>query len=146
SISYVAFTPDGGRLAALGYDGNVHLADARTGDEVLVLRGFGRPRGSEEFTPRLAFSPDGDRLAGHAVGGTLNLWESRPAAASAVEPGPGDLAGWLRRSRALAGTGDDAGASAAFERARALATEDPGPWFEHALARRVDTRQAEAAL
>jgi WD40 repeat protein len=146
SISCVAFTPDGQRLAALGYDGNVHLADARTGDEVLVLRGFGPPPGSAGFTPRLAFSPDGSRLAGHALGDLLNLWDSGPAAAAAVEPGPGDLAGWLRRSRALAGTGDDAGAAAAFERARALATEDPGPWIEHALSRHVDTRQAEAAL
>jgi hypothetical protein len=146
SISCVAFTPDGQRLAALGYDGNVHLADARTADEVLVLRGFGPPPGSDGFTPRLAFSPDGSRLAGHAHGDLLNLWDPGPAAAAAVEPEPGDLAGWLRRSRALAATGDGAGAAAAFERARALATEDPGPWIEHALSLQVDTRQAEAAL
>ena len=69
AVSCVAFTPDGKRLAAMGYDGNVHLADARTGDEVLVLRGFGPPLGSGGFTPRMAFSPDGSRIAGHyAIG------------------------------------------------------------------------------
>ena len=45
AVSCVEFTPDGKRLAALGYDGDVHLADARTGDEVLVLRTFGPPAG-----------------------------------------------------------------------------------------------------
>jgi WD40 repeat protein len=42
-VGFVGFTADGKRLAALGYDGNVHLADARTGDTVLVLRGFAPP-------------------------------------------------------------------------------------------------------
>src|SRR5262249_27105553 len=64
--SCVGFTADGKRLAALGYDGNVHLADARTGDEVLVLRTSGPPSGSGGFTPRMAFSPDGSRLAANA--------------------------------------------------------------------------------
>src|SRR5262249_28722360 len=40
AVSCVGFTPDGNRIAAIGYDGNVHLSDTLTGEEVLVLRGF----------------------------------------------------------------------------------------------------------
>ena len=81
----------------------------RTGDEVLVLRSFGPPAGGGGFTPRLAFSPDGSRIAANAVDGPLNLWDLGPASGLAVEPEAGDLAGWLRRSRALAERGDAAG-------------------------------------
>jgi WD40 repeat protein/tetratricopeptide (TPR) repeat protein len=148
-VGCVAFTPDGKRLAALGYDGNVHLADARTGEEVLVLRSFGPPPGPGGFTPRMAFSPDGSRIAGHyGIGRMLNLWDLGPAAGLAAERGPGDLAGWLRRSRALAERGDLEGAEAAAARARTLEGGDPSPWIEHALAlwRRGDPPQARDAL
>jgi WD40 repeat protein len=128
AVSCVGFTPDGKRLAALGYDGNVHLADARTGDEVLVLRSFGPPPGAGGFTPRLAFSPDGSRIAGHyAIGQMLNLWDLGPTAGLAAEPEAGDLAGWLRRSRALAERGDLEGAEAASARARTFEDRDPSP-------------------
>ncbi len=40
---------------------------------------------------------------------SLNLWDLGPASGLAVEPEAGDLAGWLRRSRALAERGDIAG-------------------------------------
>jgi tetratricopeptide (TPR) repeat protein len=148
-VSCVGFTPDGKRLAALGYDGNVHLADARTGDEILVLRSFGPPPGPGGFTPRIAFSPDGSRIVGHyAISQTLNLWDLGPTACLAAEPVDGDLAGWLRRSRALAEQGDLEGAEAAYTRARTLEDADPSPWIEHALAlwRRGDASQARDAL
>jgi tetratricopeptide (TPR) repeat protein len=148
-VSCVGFTPDGKRLATMGYDGNVHLSDARTGDEVLVLRSFGRPPGPGGFTPRIAFSPDGSRIAGHyAIGQMLNLWDLGPKAGMAAEPEPGDLAGWLRRSRALAERDDREGAEAAYTRARTLADGDPSPWIEHALAlwHRGDPPQARDAL
>ena len=148
SVSFVGFSPDGKRLAALGYDGNVHLADARTGDEVLVLRGFGPPRGSGGFTPRLAFSPDGSRLASLAIGRILNLWDLGPASGPAVPPGPGDLAGWLRQSRALSERGDAAAAAAAVARARDIRGDDASPWIEHAVSlyRRGDSPGARDAL
>jgi eukaryotic-like serine/threonine-protein kinase len=133
SLSFVGFTPDGKRLAALGYDGNVHLADARTGDEVFILRGFGPPRGSGGFTPRLAFSPDGSRLASIAIGRILNLWDLGPASGPAGQPGPGDLAGWLRQSRALAELGDAAAAVDAAARASDMRGDDASPWIEHAV-------------
>ena len=97
SVSCVGFTPDGERLAALGYDGNVHLADARTGEDVLVLRGFGPPIGSRGYTPRMAFSPDGSRIAGQYPD-LLNLWDLGPQWGLAAEPGARDIAGWLRRA------------------------------------------------
>jgi WD40 repeat protein/serine/threonine protein kinase/tetratricopeptide (TPR) repeat protein len=149
AVSCVAFLPDGKRLAALGYDGNVHIADARTGDEVLVLRGFGSPLDSGGYTPRIAFSPDGSCIAGHyAISHMLNLWDLGPAASLVAEPDAGDLAGWLRRSRALAEQGDPASADAAYTRARMIEDGDPFPWIEHALAlsHRGDARQARDAL
>ena len=118
-VSCVEFTPDGKRLAALGSDGNVHLADARTGDEVLVLRTSGPPAGGAGFTPRLAFSPDGSRIVANAAGPVLNLWDLGPVSGLAAEPGAGDLAGWLRRGRALAERGDIEAAEAASFRGHA---------------------------
>ncbi len=147
AVSCVAFTPDGKRLAALGYDGNVHLADARTGEEVLVLRGFGPPIGSGGYTPRMSFSPDGSRIAGHYLD-LLNVWDLGPRSGLAAEPGAGDLAGWLRRSRALAEAGDDAGALAAAARADAIPHGDASAWIEHAVSlyRRGDSSEAQAAM
>ncbi len=79
AVSCLAFTPDGKRLATLGYDGNVHLCDARTGDQLLVLRGFGPRPGSNGFTPRIAISRDGFRIVGNCVSGSLlNLWDITP--------------------------------------------------------------------
>jgi tetratricopeptide (TPR) repeat protein len=148
-VSCVGFTPDGKRLAALGYDGNVHLADARTGEEVLVLRSFGPPPGPGAFTPRMAFSPDGSRIAGHyGISHTLNLWDLGPTAGLATEPDAADVAGWLRRSRALAERGDLEGADAAYTRAHEIRSDDASPWIEHAarLYRRGDSSQARNAL
>jgi WD40 repeat protein/serine/threonine protein kinase/tetratricopeptide (TPR) repeat protein len=148
-VSCVGFTPDGKRLAAMGYDGNVHLADARTGEEVLVLRNFGPPPGAGGFTPRIAFSADGSRIAGHyAISQTLNFWDLGPTSGLAAEPKAGDLAGWLRRSRALTEQGDIEGAEAASVRAHSIKGDDASPWIEHALSlwRRGDALQARDAL
>ncbi len=141
SVSCVAFTHDGTRLASLGYDGSVHLADARTGEEVVVLRSFGPSPGSSGWTPRLAFSADGSRIAAHTAK-FLNLWEARPLLDPPVEPKPDDLAGWLRLSRSCTTGGDDSRALAAFERALAIATDGPEPWIEHGLTEGIEPRQA----
>jgi WD40 repeat protein/serine/threonine protein kinase len=148
-VSCVEFTPDGTRLAAMGYDGNVHLADARTGDEVLILRKFGPPPGAGGFTPRMAFSADGSRIAGHyAISRTLTVWELGPASGPVAEPEASDLAGWLRRSRALAEQGDVARADAATAHAHDIKGDDASPWIEHSvfLWRRGDLREARDAL
>src|SRR5262249_55676454 len=93
-------------------------------------------------------SSDGSRIAAHqAVGMVLNLWDLGPTSCLATEPEPGDVAGWLRRSRALAELGDSAGAAASMARAVELGTGDASPWIEHALSlwQRGDSTQAQAA-
>jgi WD40 repeat protein/tRNA A-37 threonylcarbamoyl transferase component Bud32 len=147
AVSCVAFTPDGKRLAELGYDGSVHLADARTGDEVMVLRSFGSPVGGGGLTPRMAFSPDGSRIVANTFGG-ISLWDLGPTSVLAVEPAPANAAGWLRRSRALAQRDNVTGAADAAARARDLKGGDASPWIEHAawLYRRGDSSGARDAL
>ncbi|WP_165224811.1 serine/threonine-protein kinase [Aquisphaera insulae] len=147
-VSCVRFLPDGERLASLGYEGDVHLADARTGQEILVLRGSGPPVGGRGYTPRLAVSPDGSCIVANSSGLDLHLWDLGPSATPASEPGAGDVAGWLRRGRALAERGDAAGFEAASARARDLRADEPSPWIEHAvwLHRRGDPARAREAL
>jgi WD40 repeat protein/serine/threonine protein kinase len=145
AVGCVAFTHDGTRLASLGYDGSVHLADAQTGEEVLVLRSFGPSPGSSGWTPRLAFSAEGSRIAAHR-GHFLNLWEARPLFDTRVEPKPDNVAGWLRLSRSCTSGGDDSRALAAFEQALAIPTDGPEPWIEHGLTEGTEPRQAEMAF
>ena len=149
AVSCVGFSPDGTRLVSMGYDGNVHLADARTGDDVLVLRGFGGPIGNLGYTPRVAFSPDGCRIvANYPIVGRLNVWDLGPLAALAVQPHEGDVAGLLRWGRALDEKGDASAAQAAYTRARDTKSTEPSPWIEHAvsLCRRGELTQARDAV
>src|SRR5262249_40027842 len=71
-----------------------------------------------------------------------------PRSGLAAEPAADDLAGWLRRSGALADQGDVAGAEAASRRAREIQGGDPSPWIEHAVSlwRRGDAPPARDAL
>ncbi len=144
-VGCVAFTPDGRLLAALGHDGNVHLSDARTAEQLLVLRNFGPPLGGGGWTARLAFSADGSRIAAN-MSNYLNLWEARPRRDPQVEPAPDDVTGWLRLSRSFATLGDNTRSLAAFDKAMALSTDLPEPWISHALAEGTELPQAELAL
>ncbi len=147
AASYVAFTPDGRRVASVGYDGQVHLADAHTGEKLLVLRSAATPNANLGFTPRLTFSRDGSQLAANGVR-ELSFWENNAQAGPEAEPAPAEVTGWLRKGRALASQGDVAGAEAAYTRARELDHGDPAPWIEHALSlwRRGETPRARQAL
>ena len=73
---------------------------------------------------------------------TLNLWDLGPASGLAVEPEAGDVAGWLRRSRALAERGDDRGAPRPPRRGpttSGAATRPPGSSTPCSLYRRGDS-------
>jgi WD40 repeat protein len=132
-VGCVAFTPDGKRLAALGNDGNVHLSDARTGDTVLVLRGFGPPPGSGSFTPRLVISPDGSLIAAHnAIGKILNLWDLGRRSGLAAGPGSSET----DRPVLLWRRGDPAQARTALTQAMNTLPDDLGRWID--MARLLD--------
>jgi WD40 repeat protein/serine/threonine protein kinase len=82
AVSCVGYSPDGRRLAAMGYDANVRLWDADSGQDLLMLRTFARPPGTLGFTPRFAFSPDGSRIVANSAHGILSLWDAGAYAAA----------------------------------------------------------------
>jgi tetratricopeptide (TPR) repeat protein len=70
----VAFSPDGQRLASGSVDNTVKLWDARTGQELLTLRGH---TGS---VTSVAFSPDGQRLFSRDSSGKMLAWDASTGA------------------------------------------------------------------
>jgi WD40 repeat protein len=68
-VNAAVFSPDGRRVAVAGREGVIRLYDARTGEDLLLLRGHEKP------VRTLAFSPDGDRLLSAAEDGTARLWD-----------------------------------------------------------------------
>lgn len=56
SVGAIAFTPDGRRLAASGWNSEVRVYDARTGALIATAPG-------SEIAGAIAWSPDGEALA-----------------------------------------------------------------------------------
>lgn len=76
NVAFVAFSPDGGRLAAGFDDGTVRLVDPETG---LVV---GPPMRQAGALRAGAFSPDSAVLATCGLDGTVNLWDAATGAAT----------------------------------------------------------------
>jgi WD40 repeat protein len=77
----VCFSPDGTRLATASWDNTARLWDARTGQELLALKGHTEEllalKGHTNPIMSVAFSPDGTRLATASGDGTARLWDAR---------------------------------------------------------------------
>lgn len=79
STTCLAFSPDGRRLAAVGYDGHATLFDPIAGKRVFELRSLAPSRPDDMAADaRVGFSPDGSWLLSTNWDGSLNLWDGRP--------------------------------------------------------------------
>jgi WD40 repeat protein len=75
----LAFSPDGRRLAAIGYDGHATLFDPNAGKRVFTLRSLAPGRRDDMAADsRVAFSPDGLWLLSTNWDGSLNVWDGQP--------------------------------------------------------------------
>ncbi len=72
----VRFSPNGERLAIVGYDSLVHLCDALHGHRVLTLKGSTSHAGKTSITARVLFSTDGDRIVTNDRQGRITVWEA----------------------------------------------------------------------
>lgn len=79
TLTGVAFTPDGQRIAAVGYDGEVRMWDVATGQLSLSLNiPTGARRADIAYTTRPVFSLHNQRLAVLNWNGYIALWDGSP--------------------------------------------------------------------
>lgn len=67
SVTGIAFSPDGKRLATAGMDGQIHLWDTASRTRVGTLQ-------NPDWTTELAFTPDNSRLVTRHAGG-ISVWD-----------------------------------------------------------------------
>jgi WD40 repeat protein len=73
SVTGMAFSPDGLRLASAAQDGTIKLWDVATGREILNLL-----HGREERLTGVSFSPDGFQIVSTSESGTVKVWDATP--------------------------------------------------------------------
>ena len=80
SVCSVKFSPNGRRLAFVGYDNIIHLCDSESGYRLITLNGQSDVhKANAGFSPRVIFSNDGRLIATNALGRLITVWESTPA-------------------------------------------------------------------
>ena len=70
SVTDIAYSPDGKRLATASVDGTANVWHTTTGQELLTLAGH------STWVNSIAFSPDGSRLATASSDGTVKVWDA----------------------------------------------------------------------
>jgi WD40 repeat protein/serine/threonine protein kinase len=103
-VRWLGWSPDGGKVAAGGQNGTVHVWETVSGRKLRVLRGHKSPVRS------VAFSSDGSRVAAWGWDGAIKIWDANTGrlTADVVHPPGGVLAGaWSPDDKLLAsGHGD----------------------------------------
>ncbi|KAK4068839.1 hypothetical protein Purlil1_13701 [Purpureocillium lilacinum] len=84
SVTSVAFSTDGRRLASSSFDDTVKVWDAKTGACMRTLKGHG------SWVMSVAFSTDGQRLASGSYDDTIKVWDAATGACAQTLKGHGD--------------------------------------------------------
>jgi WD40 repeat protein len=72
SVSSLAFSPDGTRLASGGYDSTVKIWEIHTGQELATFKA--EEGGDLSIVTSLAFTPDGGKLVIGSMSGDIRIW------------------------------------------------------------------------
>ena len=79
AVCSVQFSPNGRRLAMVGYDNIVHFCDAESGYRLLTLNGQSEYHNATRgFSPQVIFSNDGRFVATNALNKRITVWEAEP--------------------------------------------------------------------